>query len=404
MAAPVIARVLLSALLRAAPHVASALITRRSQETPQSPPVTYHPAEGFSTPPVETANAQWKVPIVNSERGTFLATPVSEKEVRRANMETYSLEALKAAVSALPQQAYPVAGNSGTMLLRSGFAMDCEPGIDKEKMRNAMALTIMSDVVAACDVIIKHDPTPGTLMTKFLAEEIDNACLSDPACHERLRKHIFGELGANRGRIVGYERRVPRPLADRYSLDAVVLSDPTGHSSELFTNSRHERRNPRVTLLQQVPKYKVVTEAMNLMPRWNVVTPSLGRAGAQYSFDGQCCEPIAAFQTADRHLKDGEFYRTPTFVASVGDTDPGVYGQTRIDVLPFEITISNQNIPQRALISFVHEALHGYDELHKLGIGHDQLHSLAVYLTQEAVPAYLRLAQQLNVDTNGIHS
>jgi len=300
--------------------------------------------------------------------------------------------------------AVPLAGSPGTVVLGQGSVLDCEPGVDKERYRLASALAIIADVTAACDVIIKHDPTPGSLGCAYIAEEMNNVCLSDPVIHERLRDEIFGRIGATQGRMVDYSRVVPQRLDAQFSMDAVTLADPTGAYYELYTGNRHQTRDPQVTLLQQVPKYKVVHEAMNFTPRWNTLTPDLGRAGATYSFDGVCCDASAAFQTADRHLKDGEFYRTPTFVASVGDTDPGVYGQTRIDVLPFEITISNQNIPQRALISFVHEALHGYDELHKLGIGHDQLHSLAVYLTQEAVPAYLRLAQQLNINDNGILS
>jgi len=99
-------------------------------------------------------------------------------------------------------------------------------------------------------------------------------------------------------------------------------------------------------------------------------------------------------QDADVALA-GKFYSSPTFTASIASLPDGEYGEVELARLPFEIKINSKNTPDRNLVALVHETLHGYDKLHKLGINHDQLHSLSVFLTAETIPAYMQLKQVL---------
>lgn len=91
----------------------------------------------------------------------------------------------------------------------------------------------------------------------------------------------------------------------------------------------------------------------------------------------------------------GEFYRSGMLIGELCDLPGKVYGQIRIDHMPYRIQINRNMVDSRAKVSFVHETLHAITELLKLGLSHEQLHSLSVFITSEVLPGYLALERKL---------
>jgi len=97
----------------------------------------------------------------------------------------------------------------------------------------------------------------------------------------------------------------------------------------------------------------------------------------------------------DGALKEGEIYRSNMMRIGVGTLPIGVHGETIIDQLPFDITISRDQVPARAQIALSHEVAHVMDETYKMGLTHEQVHDMGVFLTTEGLPALSALSDKL---------
>jgi len=239
-------------------------------------------------------------------------------------------------------------------------------------------MAVLGDIAVAADIVSKHDPAPGSLEARYFAEETGNVLLADPPLHELWRNYWLGSRRMTDG-VMPYVRRdqaleltdfAPINVTDWSFTEYSPFAEP-----DLFWNGNFEPSSPTYHLVKEV-LYGVIRDKTSRKMRRD---------------DSACC----SFQNDANPLMNGEFYRSPTFVAKIGALDPGVYGETYLGKLPFEITVSNRNVDDRTLVSFVHETLHGYDELYKLGIDHNQLHGLSVYLTQEVIPGFLSLKNKL---------
>jgi len=119
------------------------------------------------------------------------------------------------------------------------------------------------------------------------------------------------------------------------------------------------------------------------------------RKDSRVIHDARCvCD---ACQTPDAFARDGQlvvaddFYVTPSTASSIVHLPEGEYGRTYLDERPFRIEISARATAERQRLALVHELLHVYDEVHKLGITHDQLHGLSYYILSEVMPGVAKL-------------
>lgn len=394
---------------RYAPAIQSAYGQLTKKEERYKPNEVVDPRSGIAVTR-EVANrlphVNWHVPV--NAPGVRVLRPEDDAAGNKpAELLSMSEEAITKAQELAPMIAKKMDAASGEIntihTYQAGFGLregvpTKESAKETERLRRLAA--VMQDVAVATDIILKHDPAPGSLETRFLAEEQQNLVLSDGYMHEALRNLVLGTPATGKFALGPYRRGVYRDLYNTNDLGTVMLNSFDHPLAHFEANSLAWRGNGYpLHVLEKDPAYAVAIESLGYSPDLRVTTLPPGSkryvASASRRYDADSCCP---YQTVDANSPDGTFYKTPTFVARMGDLEPGVYGETRIDMLPFEIVINNRNVPDRSLVSFVHEALHGYDELHKLGIDHNQLHSLSVYLTQEAIPGYLALREFLNND------
>lgn len=111
--------------------------------------------------------------------------------------------------------------------------------------------------------------------------------------------------------------------------------------------------------------------------------------------DARCvCDACAgpdAFERKEAAVTADSFYVTPTTTSSLVHLPEGEYGRTYLDERPFRVEISARATIERQRLALVHELLHVYDEVHKLGITHDQLHGLSYYILSEVMPGIAKL-------------
>jgi len=92
----------------------------------------------------------------------------------------------------------------------------------------------------------------------------------------------------------------------------------------------------------------------------------------------------------------GVIYSSPLVTAQFKALDHGVHGMTILDSTPFQVYVSPDTSSGRGRIALIHEMIHIMDKLYKLNLTHDQIVAMAVFTTQELLPAIAGFDRKLN--------
>jgi len=265
----------------------------------------------------------------------------------------------------------------------------------------AISAVVQRDAMTACATILAQDPEPASAAAYMIGSETDNMFILNPRWHALMRRALIGDQVVTRG-----VQHYPVIAAPELPMMRAIL-DSSGSHYDYHPDEAPGRRLADLRARVKVSAYALIDDVPDYMVQGNpdlslAVHDSYPGYGSVLDASREGCTTCGcgefAFQRdgADEAAPVGEFFSTPTFKASVKAMQPGIYGETWLDTVPYRVYINSRNTPDRSLISFVHETLHGFDRLYKLGLDHDKLHQLSVFMTQEAIPGYLKLKQHLN--------
>jgi len=328
----------------------------------------------------------------------YVSAPVYQLDPRVDQLVTAMNSAIQSNLSAKAGD-YAI-GGQGLLSFRSqpaGSDMLPGPRLTPVDMA-AISAIVQRDAMTACTIIMAQDPEPASAAAYMIGSETDNMFLLHPGWHVLMRHALLGGQAVTRGTshypvIAAPELPMMRAILD--SSGAYYDYHPDEAPSRRLSDLRLRVKKTAYSLIDEMPEYMATGN-----PEIGGITPYAGYSVYDASREGcsTCGCGQFAFQrdSGDDAAPIGEFFSTPTFRASVKTMEPGIYGETWLDTVPYRVYVNSRNTPDRSLISFVHETLHGFDRLYKLGLDHDKLHQLSVFMTQEAIPGYLKLKQHLN--------
>lgn len=135
----------------------------------------------------------------------------------------------------------------------------------------------------------------------------------------------------------------------------------------------------------------------NLQPRisglsLNTLTNLKGAQPIRLKHD---CSDHNAFLSVGK-LREGTFYSTPLFNATLTPMSDDDFGQVDLSSQPFEIQLNSRMLYPRVKMSMVHEMMHILDDMHKLNLSHETVHELALMIVNDVLPGLSALAEHTN--------